>query len=128
MDIGQLSSSKKVVLGTKPIVLKLFRSAGVTNVFACSNHPTIIYTSNHKLLFSNVNLKVHDCVRVCCEDAKLHICIMTLILAKKLEVYMYIQCTHILCCFLNNAGSQLFMYSQFRSFQRQVYRMKISLN
>jgi hypothetical protein len=58
MYAGQLSSSKKVVLGTKPIVLKLFRSAGVTNVFACSNHPTIIYTSNHKLLFSNVNLKV----------------------------------------------------------------------
>ena len=62
---GQLSSSKKVVLGTKPIVLKLFRSAGVTNVFACSNHPTIIYTSNHKLLFSNVNLKVHVRVHVC---------------------------------------------------------------
>ena len=55
---GQLSSSKKVVLGIKPIVLKLFQSAGVTNVFACSNHPTIIYTSNHKLLSSNVNLKV----------------------------------------------------------------------
>ena len=64
MCTGQLSSSKKVVLGTKPIVLKLFRSAGVTNVFACSNHPTIIYTSNHKLLFSNVNLKVHVCVHV----------------------------------------------------------------
>ena len=90
MDIGQLSSSKKVVLGTMPIVLKLFRSAGVTNVFACSNHPTIIYTSSHKLLFSNVNLKVHDYVHVCCEDAKLRICIMTLILARKLEVYMYI--------------------------------------
>ena len=50
---------------TKPIVLKLFRSAGVTNVFACSNHPTIIYTSNHKLLFSNVNLKVHVHVYMC---------------------------------------------------------------
>ena len=62
MCAGQLSSSKKVVLGTKPIVLKLFRSAGVTNVFACSNHPTIIYTSNHKLLFSNVNLKVSQVV------------------------------------------------------------------
>ena len=67
---GQLSSSKKVVLGTKPIVLKLFRSAGVTNVFACSNHPTIIYTSNHKLLFSNVNLKVHVHVHV-----HVHVCV-----------------------------------------------------
>lgn len=57
---GQLSSSKKVVLGTKPVTLKTFKSADsyVTNVFACSNHPTIIYSNNQKLLFSNVNLKV----------------------------------------------------------------------
>ena len=70
---GQLSSSKKVVLGTKPIVLKLFRSAGVTNVFACSNHPTIIYmyTSNNKLLFSNVNLKVSYVL--CWEDLHVHV-------------------------------------------------------
>ena len=97
---GQLSSSKKVVLGTKPIVLKLFRSAGVTNVFACSNHPTIIYTSNHKLLFSNVNLKVkHHC--------NLHVCLC----------YYPSTNTRIFCdmyCSLL-AGSQLFMYTQFRN-------------
>ncbi len=61
---GRLSSSKKVVLGTKPVTLKTFKSSDshVTNVFACSNHPTIIYSNNQKLLFSNVNLKV--CIRL----------------------------------------------------------------
>lgn len=56
--LGQLGSSKRVILGTKPVVLRLFQSNGVTNVFACSDHPTIIHSSNQKLLFSNVNVKV----------------------------------------------------------------------
>lgn len=54
---GVLSNGKKVVLGTKPIVLRQFMSGNATHVFACSNHPTIIHWSNHKMLFSNVNLK-----------------------------------------------------------------------
>ncbi|KAL5503313.1 hypothetical protein EMCRGX_G010241 [Ephydatia muelleri] len=56
-DAGQLSQSKRVVLGTKPITLKAFQSCGATSVFACSNHPTIIHHSHQKLLFSNVNVK-----------------------------------------------------------------------
>lgn len=47
----------KVTLGTQPTVLKTFRSLATTNVFACSDRPTVIYSSNHKLVFSNVNLK-----------------------------------------------------------------------
>lgn len=54
---GQLSEKKRVTLGTQPIVLKSFRSMATTNVFACSDRPTVIYSSNHKLVFSNVNLK-----------------------------------------------------------------------
>lgn len=57
INSGTLSASKRVVLGTKPIVLKSFELSGSRHVFACSNHPTIIHSSNHKLLFSNVNLK-----------------------------------------------------------------------
>ena len=76
---GHLSNSKRVVLGTKPIVLKAFRSSGSVNVFACSNHPTIIHYSNHKLLFSNVNLRVS--VYVCQHAVCLH------------AMYMY----HIIC-------------------------------
>lgn len=54
---GWLTDKKKVTLGTQPTVLKTFRSLATTNVFACSDRPTVIYSSNHKLVFSNVNLK-----------------------------------------------------------------------
>ncbi|XP_046628743.1 DNA damage-binding protein 1 [Neodiprion virginianus] len=54
---GILSDKKKVTLGTQPTVLRTFRSLSTTNVFACSDRPTVIYSSNHKLVFSNVNLK-----------------------------------------------------------------------
>ena len=54
---GLLADKKKVTLGTQPTVLRTFRSLSTTNVFACSDRPTVIYSSNHKLVFSNVNLK-----------------------------------------------------------------------
>nr|XP_020647984.1 DNA damage-binding protein 1 isoform X3 [Pogona vitticeps] len=57
IESGLLSDRKKVTLGTQPTVLRTFRSLSTTNVFACSDRPTVIYSSNHKLVFSNVNLK-----------------------------------------------------------------------
>lgn len=54
---NRLTDQKKVTLGTQPTILKTFRSLSTTNVFACSDRPTVIYSSNHKLVFSNVNLK-----------------------------------------------------------------------
>ncbi|XP_048518114.1 DNA damage-binding protein 1-like [Dendroctonus ponderosae] len=56
-ESGVLRDKKKVTLGTQPTVLRTFRSLNSTNVFACSDRPTVIYSSNHKLVFSNVNLK-----------------------------------------------------------------------
>lgn len=56
-DTGALSDKKKVTLGTQPTVLRTFRSLSTTNVFACSDRPTVIYSSNHKLVFSNVNMR-----------------------------------------------------------------------
>ncbi|RWS30639.1 DNA damage-binding protein 1-like protein [Leptotrombidium deliense] len=56
-ETGCLSDRKKVTLGTQPTVLKTFKSNVTINVFACSDRPTVIYSSNHKLVFSNVNLK-----------------------------------------------------------------------
>lgn len=56
-DSGCLTEKKKVTLGTQPTVLKTFRSLSTVNVFACSDRPTVIYSSNHKLVFSNVNVK-----------------------------------------------------------------------
>ncbi|KAK9886320.1 hypothetical protein WA026_015830 [Henosepilachna vigintioctopunctata] len=54
---GTFTDKKKVTLGTQPTVLKTFRSLSTVNVFACSDRPTVIYSSNHKLVFSNVNIK-----------------------------------------------------------------------
>ena len=59
--LGSLTERKKVTLGTQPTMLRTFKSLSTTNVFACSDRPTVIYSSNHKLVFSNVNLKV--CIR-----------------------------------------------------------------
>ncbi|GJP48061.1 hypothetical protein CLOM_g7334 [Closterium sp. NIES-68] len=62
-ESGQLSDRKKVSLGTQPIALRTFRSRDATHVFAASDRPTVIHSSNRKLLYSNVNLKevTHMC-------------------------------------------------------------------
>ncbi|KAG0292818.1 DNA damage-binding protein 1a [Dissophora globulifera] len=60
-----LSAPKRISLGTQPITLRQISSSrggsGIPNasnhVFACSDRPTVIYSSNRKLLYSNVNLK-----------------------------------------------------------------------
>lgn len=55
---GLLSDRKRVILGTQPTALRPFKSHdNATNIFACSDRPTVIYSSSHKLVFSNVNLK-----------------------------------------------------------------------
>ncbi|CAA6668092.1 unnamed protein product [Spirodela intermedia] len=56
-DTGELCDRKKVSLGTQPITLRTFSSKDATHVFAASDRPTVIYSSNKKLLYSNVNLK-----------------------------------------------------------------------
>ncbi|XP_050293342.1 DNA damage-binding protein 1 [Anthonomus grandis grandis] len=56
-ESGTLKEKKRVTLGTQPTILRTFRSLNSTNVFACSDRPTVIYSSNHKLVFSNVNLR-----------------------------------------------------------------------
>ncbi|XP_072930200.1 DNA damage-binding protein 1 [Epargyreus clarus] len=60
---GALANRKRVTLGTQPTVLRSFRTLSTTNIFACSDRPTVIFSSNHKLVFSNVNLKevTHMC-------------------------------------------------------------------
>ncbi|WOL18645.1 DNA damage-binding protein 1 [Canna indica] len=57
VNTGELSNRKKVSLGTQPIMLRTFSSKDTTYVFAASDRPTVIYSSNKKLLYSNVNLK-----------------------------------------------------------------------
>uniref|UniRef100_A0A2P2KL79 Uncharacterized protein MANES_06G061000 n=3 Tax=Rhizophora mucronata TaxID=61149 RepID=A0A2P2KL79_RHIMU len=57
LSTGELTDRKKVSLGTQPITLRTFSSKNTTHVFAASDRPTVIYSSNKKLLYSNVNLK-----------------------------------------------------------------------
>lgn len=52
-----LSERKRVSLGSQPISLSMFRSKETIHVFAACDRPTVIYSSNNKLLFSNVNTK-----------------------------------------------------------------------
>uniref|UniRef100_A0A061SBD9 DNA damage-binding protein 1 n=1 Tax=Tetraselmis sp. GSL018 TaxID=582737 RepID=A0A061SBD9_9CHLO len=54
-ETGFLMNRKKISLGTKPVTLRTFSSNGTTHVFAASDRPTVIYYSNKKLLYSNVN-------------------------------------------------------------------------
>lgn len=55
---GRLSNCKKVTLGTYETILRPFRSKSTTNhLFVCSDRPAVIYSTNNKLVFSNVNLK-----------------------------------------------------------------------
>lgn len=57
-ETGRLSEKKQLSLGTQPIMLTSFTSNGMNHVFAASDRPTVIYSSNKKLLYSNVNTKV----------------------------------------------------------------------
>ncbi|KAH8557053.1 CPSF A subunit region-domain-containing protein [Umbelopsis sp. PMI_123] len=54
---SQLAERKKIALGTQPIVLQTFNTGNTTNIFAASDRPTVVYSKNQKLLYSNVNLK-----------------------------------------------------------------------
>ena len=56
----ELGESRKVVLGTQPTILRKFHSDKpilTNNIFACSDRPSVISTTNQKLVYSSVNLK-----------------------------------------------------------------------
>eukprot|EP01091_Cochliopodium_minus_P000594 TRINITY_DN1052_c0_g2_i2.p1 TRINITY_DN1052_c0_g2~~TRINITY_DN1052_c0_g2_i2.p1 ORF type:complete len:680 (-),score=176.68 TRINITY_DN1052_c0_g2_i2:1364-3403(-) len=54
----EFHDKKKIGIASQPITLQPFNSNGVTNIFAASDRPTVIYSSNKKILFSNVSLSV----------------------------------------------------------------------
>jgi DNA damage-binding protein 1 len=56
----ELCERRKVVLGTQPTILKRFQTEKPilsNNIFACSDRPSVISTTNQKLVYSSVNLK-----------------------------------------------------------------------
>ncbi|KAF9365058.1 DNA damage-binding protein 1a [Mortierella sp. NVP85] len=61
-SLSTFPTPKRISLGTQPITLRPITSnnevgGASSHVFACSDRPTVIYSSNRKLLYSNVNLK-----------------------------------------------------------------------
>eukprot|EP00727_Mastigamoeba_balamuthi_P002002 m51a1_g118 putative dna damage-binding protein 1a (1114) ;mRNA; f:362128-365815 len=60
---SMLRDRKRVSLGTSPPELRAFLTRGAANIFVASNRPTVIYSSNKKLVYSTVNLK--DLTHVC---------------------------------------------------------------
>ena len=52
---GLNTNPRKLSLGTKPVSLHAFNSNSTEYVFAASDRPSVIYYSNKKLLYSNLN-------------------------------------------------------------------------
>lgn len=52
---GGLSDRKKVSLGSSPLTLRTFTLKNTTHVFAASDSPTVIYSINKKLLYSQLD-------------------------------------------------------------------------
>lgn len=61
--IGVLINQRELAFGTRPLFLRRFTHKGIDTVFICSDRPTVIHSTNHKLAYSNVNLKLvtHMC-------------------------------------------------------------------
>ena len=61
------------------MTLKTFHSNGVAHVFAASDRPTVIYSSNKKLLYSNVNENEVRCRQqlTACLLVLVHTCILS---------------------------------------------------
>ncbi|CAF3432385.1 unnamed protein product [Rotaria sp. Silwood1] len=70
IERGLLYERKKVPLGTKPTTLTICQhtdlSSTINNsrtvLFACSDHPSVISSTNNKLVFSSVNLREIVCM------------------------------------------------------------------
>eukprot|EP00889_Picochlorum_renovo_P004265 jgi/Picre1/31295/NNA_006648.t1 len=52
---NETKDRRKLILGTKPVNLRSFRYRGDAHVFAASDRPTVIHSTNGKLMFSNLN-------------------------------------------------------------------------
>ncbi len=69
IEQGLLYERKKVPLGTKPTTLTICHQTDLsltsnsrTVLFACNDHPSVISSSNNKIIFSSVNLREIVCM------------------------------------------------------------------
>ncbi|KAK1397356.1 DNA damage-binding protein 1a [Heracleum sosnowskyi] len=61
---GRLTDMIKVPLGSQPISLRTFSFKNTTHIFAASDKPAVIYSSNKKLLYSSV-IDLKEVSQVC---------------------------------------------------------------
>uniref|UniRef100_M4BD31 RSE1/DDB1/CPSF1 second beta-propeller domain-containing protein n=1 Tax=Hyaloperonospora arabidopsidis (strain Emoy2) TaxID=559515 RepID=M4BD31_HYAAE len=57
VEQGKIGTRKRVSLGSQPLTLSTFRSKNMTHAFAACDSPTVVYSNNNKLLYSNINSK-----------------------------------------------------------------------
>ena len=124
----ELTERRKVVLGTQPTILKKFRSYKpilTNNIFACSDRPSVISSTNQKLVYSSVNLKQ---VEYMCEmNAKAYPQSLALLSAGTLRIGTMdsIQKLHIRSVQLNETARRISYQAETQTFGIITFRIDI---
>ena len=124
----ELSDMRKVVLGTQPTILRKFHSQkpiSTSNIFACSDRPSVISTKNQKLVYSSVNLKQVE--YMCQLNAKDYPNSLALLSAGTLRIGTIdsIQKLHIRTVHLNEAPRRITYQPESQTFGVLTMRMDL---
>lgn len=124
----ELTDSRKVVLGTQPTILKKFHSekpVQTSNIFACSDRPSVISTTNQKLVYSSVNLKQVE--YMCQLNAKDYPNSLALLSSGTLRIGTIdsIQKLHIRTVHLNETARRIAYQADTQTFGVITFRMDI---
>lgn len=124
---GNVSEPRKATLGTQPTKLRQFFARNTVNVFACSDRPAVIYSSNQKLVFSNVNLKM--VTQMCPLNSEFYS--NSLVLADNERIFIGviddIQKLHIRSVPLGESVSRLAYQEETNSIAALTQRMEVSM-
>ena len=124
----ELTERRKVVLGTQSTILKKFHSTKPVlsnNIFACSDRPSVISSTNQKLVYSSVNLKQVE--YMCQLNSKLYPNSLALMSAGVLRIGKMdsIQKLHIRSVPLNETVRRISHQTETQTFGCITFRMDI---
>ena len=124
----ELCERRKVVLGTQPTILKRFQTEKpilTNNIFACSDRPSVISTTNQKLVYSSVNLKQVE--YMCQLNAKEYPNSLALLSSGTLRIGTIdsIQKLHIRTVNLNETARRIAYQAETQTFGVLTFRMDI---
>lgn len=124
----ELTEQRRVVLGTLPTILRKFRSmkpVPSNNIFACSDRPSVISTTNQKLIYSSVNLKQVD--YMCQINSKAYPYSLALISGGLLRIGTIdnIQKLHIRTVQLNETARRIAYQSETQTFGVVTFRIDL---